>query len=170
MAADVRDALPKEVHPLPRAWVWRWQDEVFDFQGGAQPPASTFISAPRVGYVRLIQIRDYYTDSHVTFVPDSPKLRKCRTDDVMIARYGSSDDSRSENSLGRICRGLEGAYNVALAKTVPVVDVDRAFLYYLLRSDYFQSPLRAQGARSVQAGFNRESLRVISLPVPPLPE
>jgi type I restriction enzyme, S subunit len=167
MANDSREVLAKGLSDLPTGWKWRWQDEVFAFQGGSQPPAATFVDSPGPGYVRLIQIRDYYTDSHKTYIPDSAKLRKCDASDVMIARYGSSDDARSDNSLGRICRGLNGAYNVALAKTIPAPDIERSFLYYLLKSDYFQAPLRAQGTRSVQAGFNRDSLRVILLPVPP---
>jgi type I restriction enzyme S subunit len=170
MATDVRDALVKGAFPLPDGWEWRWQDEVFSFQGGAQPPAATFVDSPRPGYTRLVQIRDYYTDAHATFVPDSAKLRKCSPRDVMIARYGSSSDSGSENSLGRICRGIEGAYNVALAKAIPKPGIDPGFLFYLLQSNHFQLPLRAAGARSVQAGFNRESLSTIALPVPPLPE
>jgi type I restriction enzyme S subunit len=170
MASDARFALQKGTHALPPGWEWRWQDEVFRYEGGAQPPASTFVPDPRPGYVRLVQIRDYYTDSHLTYVPDSPRLHKCTADDVMIARYGSSDDAKADNSLGRVCRGIAGAYNVALAKAVPLDGVSRDFLYYLLQSEHFQQGLRAQGARSVQAGFNRESLSVIALPVPPYPE
>mgnify|MGYP000861907558 CR=1 FL=1 len=170
MSSDPRDALRRELHKIPENWSWRWQDEVFDFQGGAQPPASTFVDGPRAGYVRLIQIRDYYSDGHITYVPDSSKLRKCDADDVMIARYGSSATGVVDNSLGRICRGLSGAYNVALARAIPNEGVTKDFLYYLLNSDYFQRPLLAQGARSVQAGFNRNGLRVIPFPIPPLPE
>ena len=147
---------------LPEGWEWRNQDDVFKFSGGAQPPASTFVSAPRPGYVRLIQIRDYASDSNETYVPDSSRLRKCNADDVMIARYGFS--------VGRICRGLEGAYNVALVKTTPLVGVSREYLFYLLKSDYFQLPLHGQAGRSVQAGFNKDGLRRVQLPAPPLAE
>jgi type I restriction enzyme S subunit len=133
-----------------------------DVEGGTQPPASTFVDSPKAGYVRLVQIRDFETDRHLTFIPDSPKWRKCKTHDVLIARYGAS--------LGRICRGLEGAYNVALAKVVPTGRINPEYAYQLLRSAYFQQPLQAGGARSAQAGFNKSNLAVISLPVPPLDE
>lgn len=86
----------------------------------------------------------------------------------MIARYGSSGSGT--DSLGRICRGIPGAYNVALVKAVPEHLVENDFLYYLLQSDYFQKPLKGQAARSVQAGFNREGLRTILLPLPPFLE
>jgi type I restriction enzyme, S subunit len=155
---------------LPPGWEWRNQDEVFSFTGGAQPPASTFVSEPLPGYVRLVQIRDYASDSNLTYVPDSPRLRKCDAKDVMIARYGSGSRDATSDSLGRICRGIAGAYNVALVKASALTGVSSAFLFYLLQSDYFQAPLRGQAGRSVQAGFNKEGLRSIRLPLPPLKE
>lgn len=137
-------------------------DEILSFVGGSQPPASTFKSESEEGYVRLVQIRDFYTSAHLTYVPDSNLLRKCRVNDVMIARYGVS--------VGRVLKGLEGAYNVALVKATPKDGIDNGFLFYLLSSDYFQLPLLAQSARSAQAGFSRESIGYINLPRPPLAE
>ncbi len=160
MANDVRDSLAKCLHSLPSGWDWEWFTDVMDVEGGTQPPASTFVDTPMPGYVRLVQIRDFETDRHLTFIPDSPKWRKCKTHDVLIARYGAS--------LGRICRGLEGAYNVALAKVIPSYRIHPEYAYQLLRSPYFQQPLQAGGARSAQAGFNKSNLAVIPLPVPPL--
>lgn len=63
------------------------------------------------GYVRFVQIRDYDTDGHITYIPISHKNKLCEEHDIMIARYGAS--------LGRICFGINGAYNVALAKVFP---------------------------------------------------
>jgi len=159
---DQREALDKAIHDLPDRWEWEWFTDVLDVDGGTQPPASEFVDEPRPGYVRLVQIRDFESGSHVTYIPDSRKWRKCRTSDVLIARYGAS--------LGRICTGLEGAYNVALAKVVPTARIHLPFAYYLLRSNYFQGPLLASGGRSAQAGFNKDGLAVIPLPIPPLPE
>ena len=112
--------------------------------------------------MRLVQIRDYYTDEHMTYIPDSPKLKKCSESDLLIARYGAS--------LGRICRGLTGAYNVALAKTIPSPLIEKEYLFYLLNSRMFQVPLLNSGDRSAQAGFNKESISTIPFPLPPLPE
>ena len=79
--------------------------DLMDYAGGSQPPASEFISEKRKGYVRFVQIRDYESDSHVTYIPISSKNKICNENDIMIARYGAA--------LGRICFGLNGAYNVA---------------------------------------------------------
>jgi type I restriction enzyme S subunit len=137
------------------------------FQGGSQPPASEFVYVPRDGYVRLVQIRDFYSDVHVTFVPDTPKLRKFNNDDVMLARYGSSGNAaKSADSLGRVCRGLSGAYNVALVKVIPLRPL-REFLYYFLKSERFQGVIKGMGARSVQSGFRKTDLNVISVDTGP---
>ena len=159
---DQREALDKAIHDLPEPWKWEWFTDVMDVDGGTQPPASEFVDAPRPGYVRLVQIRDFESDRHLTYIPDSPKWRKCGTSDVLIARYGAS--------LGRICTGLSGAYNVALAKVVPTERIHLPFAYHLLRSSYFQGPLLAGGGRSAQAGFNKDGLSIIPLPIPPISE
>lgn len=162
MATDIRDSLAKQLHALPEGWRWEWFTDVMDVEGGTQPPASTFVDSERAGYVRLVQIRDFETDANLTYIPDSARWRRCETRDVLIGRYGAA--------LGRICRGLSGAYNVALAKVIPSSHVNVDFVYQLLRSHYFQLPLAAGGARSAQAGFNKGNLAVISLPIPPLRE
>lgn len=133
--------------------------EIMDIQGGAQPPASTFKNAPQLGYVRFVQIRDFETDAHLTYIQKLPKWRYCLSTDVLIARYGAS--------VGRICRGVAGAYNVALAKVVPKGEIELGFLYYLLKSDFFQGPIAAMSGRSAQAGFNKDDLAAIRVPVPP---
>ena len=162
MEADPRAGLDKVLHDLPSGWEWEWLTNVLDVEGGTQPPASEFVDSPRPDYVRLVQIRDFESDSHATYIPNSSKWRKCRASDVLIARYGAS--------LGRICTGLEGAYNVALAKVVPTERIHLPFAYQLLKSNYFQGPLLAGGGRSAQAGFNKGGLSVIPVPVPPVPE
>jgi type I restriction enzyme S subunit len=147
---------------LKDEWRCCWLDDVMDFQGGAQPPANEFYDSPAVNRVRFIQIRDFDTDSHLTYIDDSPKWRKCEAEDVLIARYGAS--------LGRILRGLAGAYNVALVKVLPKEGIERKFLYYLLKSRFFQTPLTGVGARSAQSGFNKADFGTIPVPVPPLRE
>lgn len=131
-----------------------------DIQGGAQPPASTFKDALEPGYVRFVQIRDFETDAHLTYIRQLPKWRYCSVDDVLIARYGAS--------VGRICRGVAGAYNVALAKVIPKEKVELGYLYYLLKSEFFQGPIAAMSGRSAQAGFNKDDLAAIRVPLAPL--
>jgi len=131
--------------------------DVCDFKGGAQPPKSTFIHTPQSGYVRFIQIRDFESDAHVVFIPESTKNRTCLESDVLVGRYGAS--------VGRICRGLAGAYNVALMKVVPDIGkVTTDFLEIFLKSDFFQKPLLELSVRSAQSGFNKEDLATIQFP------
>lgn len=99
-------------------------EELCNFIGGSQPPKSEFIHEPRKGYIRLIQIRDYKTDAFLTFIPEGSTRKFCSKEDIMIGRYGPP--------IFQICRGLEGAYNVALLKAEPKPGVDREFLYYFL--------------------------------------
>ena len=93
---------------------------ICDFIGGSQPPKDDFIYEPKEGYIRLIQIRDYKSDKHLTFIPKTSAKRFCSKEDVMIGRYGPP--------LFQILRGIEGAYNVALIKAMPkspqIIDKD----------------------------------------------
>ena len=98
---------------IPSNWEAIPLSEIMDYAGGSQPPASEFIEEYRDGYVRFVQIRDYYSNSHITYIPIRKSNKLCAETDIMIARYGAS--------LGRICYGLNGAYNVALAKVSPKV-------------------------------------------------
>ncbi len=137
--------------------------EICAFQGGTQPPKSEFIDAPRNGYVRLLQIRDFKSDDKAVYVLDTGKLKKCEATDIMIGRYGAS--------VGQIHRGKAGAYNVALVKTIPDDgQLDRDYFYYFLTSDLFQKPLLAKSSRGAQDGFNQGDIAPFPVPVPPLDE
>jgi type I restriction enzyme, S subunit len=144
--------------PVPAGWEIKSLDQLMDFQGGAQPPKSEWSDERREGYVRMIQIRDYQSDSHLCFVKDSKNLRKCNKYDIMIARYGAS--------VARICEGLEGAYNVALVRVVPEKEAHREFLRSYLKSDNFQRLLIGMSGRTAQAGFNKTVLKSIQVTVP----
>lgn len=143
---------------IPMGWEVRDLDQLMDFQGGAQPPRSEWADVFREGFVRMIQIRDYQSDSYMCFVKDSKNLRKCTKDDIMIARYGAS--------VARICEGLEGAYNVALVRVVPEKAEYREFLRSYLKSEHFQRLLISMSGRTAQAGFNKTILNSIQVAVP----
>jgi type I restriction enzyme, S subunit len=145
----------------PKGWQRIPFTDVFGISGGTQPPKSEFIYEPREDYIRLLQIRDFGEAPVPTYIPDSASLKKCRKDDVLIARYGAS--------LGRILTGHEGAYNVAMARVLIPETFDRRFVMYLLRSDFFQEPLR-RFSRSAQNGFNKRDLSSIFLPIAPVEE
>ena len=131
--------------------------EVCSFQGGSQPPKSVFVYEPTEGYDRFIQIRDFNDDKNVTFIPQSNKNKYCESDDVLIGRYGAS--------VGRICRGLAGAYNVALIKTIPSEErLSKSYLYYLLNSKKMQDFILSMSERAAQAGVNPEHLKDYLIP------
>jgi len=147
---------------LPDNWVLTEFGTLFKIQGGTQPPRSQHVSKKKNGYVRFIQIRDFASDEHITYIPDTGKLKYCQDDDILIARYGAS--------LGRICRGKSGAYNVALVKVLfDKKQIDADWVYYLLQSPWFQEPL-FQVSRSAQEGFNQSELYPRLIPLAPLPE
>ena len=129
-----------------------------DYAGGSQPPASEFIFQEKEGYIRFVQIRDYDTDSHITYIPKSSRNKLCEEHDIMIARYGAS--------LGRICAGINGAYNVALAKVFPKQSYYREFLRCYLSSRVFYEGINNKGGRSAQAGFNQSDIKSFELKVP----
>ena len=131
---------------------------LMSYAGGNQPPASEFVFEPKDGYVRFVQIRDYETDGHITYIPISSKNKLCDEKDIMIARYGAS--------LGRICFGINGAYNVALAKVFPKKPYYREFLRCYLSSREFYEGINNRGGRSAQAGFNESDIRSFVLPFP----
>lgn len=132
--------------------------DLMDYAGGSQPPASEFVSEKREGYVRFVQIRDYESNAHITYIPISKKNKLCQEDDIMIARYGAS--------LGRICFGLNGAYNVALAKVFPRKSYYREFLRCYLSSKEFFEGINNKGGRSAQAGFNQSDIKSFELLFP----
>ncbi|WP_316834465.1 restriction endonuclease subunit S [Pedobacter nutrimenti] len=135
--------------------------DICDFQGGTQPPKEEWITKPREGYARMLQIRDFTQDKaeHVGYVKDTKKLNKCEEDDVLIGRYGAS--------VGKILTGLAGAYNVAIIKTIPNEELlSKRYLYYVLTGKDFQNFILNIGARAAQAGFNKSDLSLFKLHIP----
>ena len=149
-------------YKVPKNWCFFYFTSLIDIEGGTQPPKSQFIEEPKDGYVRLIQIRDFATDRYTVYVPDTPKMRHLEKKDILIARYGAS--------LGRICTGQQGVYNVALAKTIfSESALYRKYVYWMLQSETFQNPL-TQLSRIAQAGFNKDDLSGFAMPLAPLSE
>ena len=152
----------EQPYPVPGNWCSFYFTSLIDIEGGTQPPKSQFVDTYRDGYVRLVQIRDFATDKYTVYVPDTKNIRHFNTNDILIARYGAS--------LGRICTGLCGVYNVALAKTIFSENVlYRRYVYWMLQSESFQAPL-FEISRTAQAGFNKNDLATFKMPLPPLAE
>ena len=150
-----------KIEQLPKDWKLVKLGDTIDIQGGSQPPKSDFIYQPKEGYIQLLQIRDFGDKGVPTYVPIKKVTKFCKKDDIMIARYGAS--------LGRIITGLEGAYNVALAKVIDENKLfEKRYIFYLLKTQIFQTPLKLL-SRSAQNGFSKSELAHIELPLPPKP-
>ena len=98
--------------------------DICDFQGGSQPPKSEWIKNPSDGYVRMLQIRDFTqpNNKNIEYIKLTNRTKECKPNDILIGRYGAS--------IGKILTGLEGAYNVAIMKTIPNANiVVKKYLY-----------------------------------------
>ena len=132
--------------------------DICDFQGGSQPPKDEWLFEKQEGYIRMLQIRDFTQSEKV--VPEYVKISKstkiCQADDILIARYGAS--------IGKILTGLSGAYNVAIMRAIPDTHMlQKKYLYYYLKSPYFQTAILNVGSRAAQAGFNKEDLSKLEI-------
>lgn len=136
-------------------------EDVCKFVGGAQPPKEVFINEERENYIRLIQTRDYKTDAFKTYIPTSLARKICNKTDIMIGRYGPP--------IFQICRGLEGAYNVALLKAVPKKIILNEYLYYFLSQvsifKYIDLLSKRTGG---QTGVDLVSLNKYPIDLPPI--
>jgi type I restriction enzyme S subunit len=119
---------------LPNNWRLLNFGKFCDIEGGNQPPKSQFISEPREGYVRLLQIRDLGERPVPTFIPIGSTNRFCKEGEILIGRYGAS--------VGKIFWAQDGAYNVAMAKFIwPDDALCASFAFLLLKSECLQGPL-----------------------------
>ena len=171
LTPEILDLFPdrlvdSELGEIPDGWVISSFLDVCDLKGGAQPPASTFVDEPLEGYVRLLQIRDFSTDSHMTYVKNSSRLKCVTEDDILIGRYGSASGDKQKDSLGRVCRGLSGAYNVALMKLEPK-SIGSEFAFQVVSSNSFYDYLQGASSKAVQAGFSKSEISNLQIVLPP---
>ena len=149
-----------EVGVIPLDWEEHTIGELIEFEGGSQPDKSVFIASWKIGYVRLIQIRDYKTDKYETYVPTHLARRFCTERDIMIGRYGPP--------VFQILRGIAGAYNVALIKAKPRPSINDSYSYYYLKQDKLFAFIEKLSQRSSgQTGVDLKELRQYPLPLPP---
>lgn len=133
--------------------------DIMYFEGGSQPDKKYFSNKKLDQYIRLIQIRDYKTDDYVTYIPEKMARKICKKDDVMIGRYGPP--------IFQILRGLEGAYNVALIKTIPRENITKDFVYYVLKQEKLFNKIDWLSQRSSgQTGVDMEFLNNYSIIIP----
>jgi type I restriction enzyme S subunit len=146
---------------IPNHWGTVSFSELFDMKGGGQPPKSTFVDSPQPGYIRLYQIRDYGPNPVPVYIPRELAPKTTKKGDILLARYGAS---------GKIFWADEGAYNVALAKLIfPEALYLKPFAFLLFKSNWFQETIRSTTRVAVD-GFNKNDLKNIYFPLPPLEE
>ena len=130
---------------------------------GHNPPKHKFSYISKPGYVRFYQIRDGSSDDYVVYVPDTPQLHKVGKDDIMMVAY---------RHVGRVFRGVEGAFNVALCKISNARRdlLDDEYLFQIMPSQFVKGELLKRSERSLIPSMSIEHLREIQIPLPPLKE
>ena len=157
----VDDKIPFEI---PNTWTWVRHNDLFDISGGSQPPKSTFSTTKKDGYLRLYQIRDYGSNPQPIYIPSSSANKISQKGDILLARYGAS--------LGKVFFAENGAYNVAMAKVIPLYEsslICPKYIYMYYSSSIYQNEI-VNRSRCAQAGFNKDDLNALFFPLPPLAE
>ena len=157
----IDDKIPCEI---PSTWCWVRHNQLFEISGGSQPPKSQFVDSPKSGYIRLYQIRDYGSNPMPVYIPQEKANKITKEGDIILARYGGS--------LGKVFWAKDGAYNVAMAKVIPLFDsefVNKQYLFLFYQSSIYQYLVKDH-SRSAQAGFNKDDLKDLFFPLPPLEE
>ena len=98
------------------------------------------------------------------YIPENTASKISKKGDILLARYGAS--------LGKVFWAEDGAYNVAMARVIPLFDIaliNKNYLYYYYKSSIYQETIMGN-ARSAQAGFNKDDLSKMFFPMPPLAE
>lgn len=158
---DITDEIP---FGIPDSWSWVRHNQLFDISGGSQPPKSYFIESPKEGYTRLYQIRDYGPSPQPIYIPTECASKMSCKGDILLARYGAS--------LGKVFLAEDGAYNAAMAKVIPQYEGEYILREYLLlyyQSELYQRVIKDR-SRCAQAGFNKDDLRALLFPLPPINE
>ena len=126
---------------------------------GHNPPKSDFIYEPRDGYIRFIQIRDGSSDDNAVYVPITPKLHIVTVDDLLLVAY---------RQVGKVFRGINGAFNVALCKieNVDNTNLSTDYLYYIIQSKYVKEELLSRSERALIPSMSVEHLKSILIPLP----
>ena len=149
---------------IPNNWKWIRHNSIFDISGGSQPPKNSFVDQPQQGYIQLYQIRDYGDKPQPVYIPISMAMKTTKAGDILLARYGGS--------LGKVFWAKDGAYNVAMAKIIYLFNqesINSHYLYYYYHGPIYRNFIQSI-SRSAQSGFNREDLKSLLFPLPPLAE
>lgn len=142
---------------IPVGWEVKELLDLIEWKSSSQPPKSDFIDEYKKGYIRFIQNRDYDTDNHITYVPLTQNTKTCTKYDIMIDKYGDA---------GKIRYGLEGAFNVALAKIEPKCVNQQEFIRKYLEQECIYAYLNNACIASTRASLNELVFKGLKIVVP----
>lgn len=140
------EVVESELGLIPKGWIIENVTNLFVFKGGSQPPKEEHIYEHREGYVRFIQNRDYKEETrHLTFIKESPRNKTAEKLDILMDKYGE---------VGQIRYGIEGAYNVALAKIDPINSKNLELLRGYFSQDSIREYLSNSSIASTRGSLN----------------
>ena len=142
---------------IPSGWKVIPFLEVASWESNSQPPKSEFIYEPQEGYVRFIQIRDYESNTHITYIPLTKNLSIVDRFDILMDKYGDA---------GAVRYGIEGAFNVALGKICVHNQNYREYIRSFLSSDGIYNFLHNSCMASTRASLNESNLAILNIPIP----
>ncbi|MDF2844265.1 MAG: hypothetical protein K0R00_2691 [Herbinix sp.] len=142
---------------IPEDWDVLNLLEAVSWNGGAQPPKSTFIYEEKAGYIRFIQNRDYTDDSYLTYIPISKSNKTCNAYDIMMDKYGDA---------GKVRFGIEGAYNVALSKIGVILPNAQEYIRQYFNSNVIYNFLHNACIASTRASLNEDILKLLYIVIP----
>ena len=131
--------------------------KLVSWESNSQPPKSEFVYEPKEGYVRFIQNRDYDSDTHVTYIPQTKNLSIVDRFDILMDKYGDA---------GAVRYGIEGAFNVALGKICVHNSNYREYIRSFLGSDGIYKFLHNSCMASTRASLSEANLAILNIVVP----
>lgn len=131
--------------------------KLVSWESNSQPPKSEFVYEPKEGYVRFIQNRDYDSDTHITYIPQTKNLSIIDRFDILMDKYGDA---------GAVRYGIEGAFNVALGKICVHNPNYREYIRSFLGSDGIYKFLHNSCMASTRASLSEANLAILNVVVP----
>ena len=132
--------------------------EVTFWETNSQPPKSEFVYSPKPGYIRFIQNRDYDSNEHITYIPKTKSLSIVNRFDILMDKYGDA---------GTVRYGIEGAFNVALAKIGVKKENMLEYVRCFLSSKPVYNYLHNACMASTRASLNEENIKPLHILLPP---
>lgn len=146
---------------LPQGWEWARVGEVAYGYRGYNPPKHEFVTQPKPGYVRFVQITDFKTEERAVYVPISSKNKMIYKGEIIMAAY---------RHIGKLSREMEGAFNVALCKVMELPPMSRDYLEKLIGTTFVKGELLKASGRAHIPSMHLGHLLSLVIPLPPLAE